>query len=253
MTVWVNVWGMSWRKTLTAPTQEANAVHGTSCLSFKCPYNQIREAALPVLQTSHLYSCLFGSKKRCMSREIWPSSSDDTTQCEATVMQGIGRRPRGNTKALGSHLTRVSRNKEREGSAKSEHSPFMPSQLAASVEGLGPQSKLQRKKLVFFWGSEILTPWLLPCGVLPSCKRDKRTAQRPAMYCWLVWFSNYRKRHVLIHWDMFKLSMINRELCYKMFLIPILYPFWTWCLWRVSKTPVNQDKYSGHYWRHKIC
>lgn len=44
-----------------------------------------------------VYSCLFKvvcSKKRCMSREISPSSSDDSTQCEVTVMQGIGRRPR---------------------------------------------------------------------------------------------------------------------------------------------------------------
>ena len=38
-----------------------------------------------------------------------------------------------------------------EGSAKSKHSPFMSSQLAASVEaGLGPQRRVQRKKLVFF-------------------------------------------------------------------------------------------------------
>lgn len=46
--------------------------------------------------------------------------------------------------------------------------PFLSSQLATSVEGLRPQTRLQRKKLLFFWGSEILTPWLLPCGALPS-------------------------------------------------------------------------------------
>lgn len=44
----------------------------------------------------------------------------------------------------------MGRKKEGEGSAESKHSPFMSSQLAASVEGLGPQSRLQRKKLVFF-------------------------------------------------------------------------------------------------------
>lgn len=44
----------------------------------------------------------------------------------------------------------MGRKKEGEGSAKSKHSPFMSSQLAASIEGLSPQSRLQRKKLVFF-------------------------------------------------------------------------------------------------------
>ncbi|KAK9538732.1 hypothetical protein VZT92_003884 [Zoarces viviparus] len=39
---------------------------------------------------------------------------------------------------------------KKEGSAKSKHSPFMSSQLAASTEDLGPQRRLQRKKLVFF-------------------------------------------------------------------------------------------------------
>lgn len=52
----------------------------------------------------------------------------------------------------------LGRKRKGEGSAKSEHSPFMSSQWAASIEGLSPQSRLQRKKLVFFGGSEILTP-----------------------------------------------------------------------------------------------
>lgn len=44
----------------------------------------------------------------------------------------------------------VGRKREGEGSAKSKHSPFMSSQLTADIEGLCPQSRLQRKKLVFF-------------------------------------------------------------------------------------------------------
>lgn len=52
----------------------------------------------------------------------------------------------------------LGRKRKGEGSAKSEHSPFMSSQRAASIKGLSPQSRLQRKKLVFFGGSEILTP-----------------------------------------------------------------------------------------------
>lgn len=39
---------------------------------------------------------------------------------------------------------------ERGVSAKSKHSPFESSQLAAGKEGLRPQSRLQWKKLVFF-------------------------------------------------------------------------------------------------------
>lgn len=42
---------------------------------------------------------------------------------------------------------------EKQGSGKIaeiKHSQFMSNQLVASVKGLGPQSRLQRKKLVFF-------------------------------------------------------------------------------------------------------
>lgn len=46
----------------------------------------------------------------------------------------------------------------------------------AQNQSSAPQSRLQRKKLVFFWGSDIFTPWLLPCGALPSCNKTTQSS-----------------------------------------------------------------------------
>lgn len=106
------------------------------------------------------------------------------------------------------------------GSAKSKHSPFMSSQLAASMEGLCPQSRLQRKKLVFFWGSEILTPWLLPCGVLPSWSKitnkqvtawSFRTVYAEAFLFWFnVHVLFYNQRHLAV--DLLKFGPYDKIL-----------------------------------------
>lgn len=52
----------------------------------------------------------------------------------------------------------------------------------------GPHSRAQRKKLLFFWGWEIFTLWLLPWGLLPSCNKDRQFSfsnQCPAFFTFL--------------------------------------------------------------------
>lgn len=118
------------------------------------------------------------------------------------------------------------------GSAKSKHSPFMSSQLAASVKGLGPQSRLQRKKLVFFWGSEILTPWLLPCGVLPSCRKTNMSLLSHVELGITTIFINVPLTNVTYN-----------KSCWKLFITYI-----HWSVWHLQFIKSFSYQFCVHFW-----
>lgn len=112
--------------------------------------------------------------KICCLNQQTTRSSNVRERERTHTLRDKGHKARSQVKYQGFWEDRewMSTGREREGSAKSAHSVYV--QPAGSQCGRAhPQSRLQRKKLVFFCGSEILTPWLL-CGVLPSCKFDQK-------------------------------------------------------------------------------